>query len=54
MDIKKLQRKRKQRKDVVVSLRITKEDSKWLREKNISLTALFITALRELQNGNNK
>ena len=36
-------------KDVVVTARITKNDSKWLKENNVSPSLLFEKALEELR-----
>lgn len=40
--------KRKTSKEVPVSLRITKELSNWLKEKNYSPTSIFLEACKEL------
>jgi len=49
MELKKIQRK--ERKDVGVTLRITKNTSEWLKEMNISPQRLFDEAVKELQEG---
>ena len=46
MEIKEIQRN--ERKNVSISLRITKKHSEFMREKNISPTALFIKALDKI------
>lgn len=49
MDEGKIKRKpRNQMKSVIISIRITPELSKWLREKNYSPTAILHEAVKEL------
>lgn len=40
---------KKERKDVRINLKISKKNSKWMKEKNISPQKLFDTSLKELQ-----
>lgn len=39
----------KPKKDVIISVRITKDTHKWLKKKNINPQALFNEAVVELQ-----
>lgn len=50
METKNITRKDKKpyRKDIVISIRISKEASKFLKEKNYSPTLIFYEALAEL------
>lgn len=57
MDIDKVKRTRKQDKKIVVSIRITQEQSKWMSDNEVSPTKLFTEALNELietENGNRR
>ena len=47
MEIKDIQKK--QIKKITISIRTTEEYSKFLKEKNISPTALFNQAIKELK-----
>ena len=47
MEIKNIQRKN--RRNVTISIRTTEEYSKFLKEQNISPTALFNEAVKELK-----
>lgn len=47
MELKNIQRK--ELKTIVISIRTTKKDSKWMRDKNISPSKLFHEALNELK-----
>ncbi|MBU0467190.1 MAG: hypothetical protein KKD94_05545 [Nanoarchaeota archaeon] len=47
MKINEIQRK--ERKSVVLTFRITLEQSKWMKEKNISPSLLFNKALQEIK-----
>jgi hypothetical protein len=47
MDINKIKRKKRKR-TVLVSIRITQEASKWLKENNYSPTAIFNEAMKDL------
>ena len=47
MEIQKIQKK--DNRDVVITVRVTKEDSEWMKEKNISPTLLFNEAVKELK-----
>ena len=42
---------RKERKEVTMSIRINKEDSKWMKDKKVSPSKIFHEALKELREG---
>lgn len=46
MEIKNVQKR--ERKSVVMSIRITKKVSAWMKEKNVSPTAVFNEAIKDL------
>ncbi len=48
MKIENIQRRKQDNKSLSISIRITKDMSNWLRDKNISPTALFESAVKEL------
>jgi hypothetical protein len=49
MDLNKIKRKKSEKKEVVITLRITKSQSDWLKEKDYSPNAIFQEALLDLQ-----
>jgi len=46
MDIKNI--KRKQRKNIVISIRVSKAVSAWLKENNYSPTKVFYEAIKDI------
>ena len=52
MDMKKIIRRKSEKKDVVITLRVTTPQSKWLKEKNYSPNDIFQEALLDLQKVN--
>ena len=53
MEIKNVKRKKKKPKKVMISLLISPEVSKWMRKENVSPTAVFDEAIKELMAKNN-
>lgn len=49
MDKEKIKRSYKEKKSVVLSLRITPSISKWLKENDYSPTGIFYESLKELK-----
>jgi hypothetical protein len=47
MDIEKI-KKRRSEKSIVISIRVTPDISKWLRENDYSPTGIFYEALKDL------
>lgn len=48
MDLGKIKRKKNNKKDVLITIRITKDISKWLKDKEYSPTGIFYEALKDL------
>lgn len=48
MNVQNVIRKRKEVKNVSINIRISKDLSNWLREKNYSPTAIFMEAVKDL------
>ena len=48
MEINNIQRRNNGNKTVLITIRITPQISKWLREKNYSPTGIFYEALKDL------
>ena len=50
MDIKKIiKRKQTNKKSITLSIRITPEISRWMKEKNYSPTGIFMEAVSDLK-----
>ncbi len=49
MNIKNIKRKHTEKNNVVISMRITKSQSAWLRDKDYSPRAIFLEAITDLQ-----
>ena len=48
MDIKKIKRRHRERKEILINIRITRSMSKWLKEQDYSPTAIFYEAVKDL------
>ena len=48
MDLGNIKRRKTNKKSILISIRITPELSKWLKEKDYSPTGIFYEALKEL------
>ena len=48
MNIENIKRKNGHRKNILITIRITPEISKWLKEKDYSPTGIFYEAVKEL------
>ncbi len=48
MEIKDIQRGKGKEKKISISIKISKEISNWMKEKNISPTKLFVTSVEEM------
>ena len=48
MEIKDIQRGKKAEKKISISIKVSKEISKWMRKNNISPTKVFLTAIKPL------
>lgn len=48
MDINNCVKRENHRKSVIMNIRITKDISRWMKEKNLSPTAIFYEAIKEL------
>ncbi len=54
MDLEKIIRRKSEKKNVVITLRITQSQSDWLKEKNYSPNGIFHEALKDLKKFNKK
>ncbi len=52
MDLEKIQRRKSEKKSEIITLRITKSQSDWLRKKNYSPNGIFREAISDLQKAN--
>lgn len=48
MDLEKIKIKKSERKSIVISVRVRPSQSKWLKQKSYSPTAIFQEALLDL------
>lgn len=52
--MKKIIKRKSEKKSVVLTLRITKTESEWLKKKNYSPNGIFREALKDLQTADKK